>query len=382
MPATNDLYGCLEAAARRHSGAAAQLAAQICQIPAPTGAESERANFIVGLWEQRGHKASIDEVGNVCVQRGPDGGRALMLAAHLDTVFPASTSLTVERRGDRLQAPGIGDNSLGLAALLTLSDMLDELELDLASGVHLVADVGEEGLGNLTGIRAAVDRHCDDLGAVIAVEGHNLGRVTNAGVGSKRWNVTVRGPGGHSWGAYGQPSAIHLISSAISEIAAQDLPTSPPTSFNVGLIRGGTSVNTIAAEAVATIDIRSTVSDVLEELARDARRAFERLAGPDVQVEIDVLGERPVGAITKEHPLVDIAQEALVWAGVDPVLDASSTDANYPLSLGIPAICIGITRGGRGHTVDEYISVAPIATGLAQLGRLVVDVTSWLHEGS
>lgn len=382
MSANDNLYGCLGNAARRFSGLAANLAVEICQVSAPTGSEADRAELVARLWRERGYHPESDEVGNVVVRRGTQASSTLMLAAHLDTVFPIETPIKIERRGDRILAPGIGDNSLGIAAMMTLGDMLDELQIELPISLLMVADVGEEGLGNLAGVRSAVDAYREELGAFIAVEGHNLGRVTNVGVGSKRWRVRVQGPGGHSWGAYGAPNAIHILAKAITEITGHDLPTSPRTTFNVGVMHGGTSVNTIAAVAEATIDMRSTEAGALEELATIVRRALQRLEAKEVSVAIDVLGERPVGGLESDHPLVEIGRQALRSAGVDPVLDASSTDANYPLSLGIPSICIGITRGGRGHSVDEYISVSPISTGLAQLARLVVDTAHWLDESS
>jgi acetylornithine deacetylase/succinyl-diaminopimelate desuccinylase-like protein len=247
--------------------ATGQLAATICRVPAPTGEEGERAALVASLLEERGYPAEVDAIGNVYVRRGHRGGPALMLLAHTDTVFPAETNLEVVRVRDELHGPGIGDNSLGVAAMISTLQILDKLEIETAADIIAVANVGEEGLGNLRGARAAVERFRDELGAVVAIEGHNLGRITHIAVGSKRWRVTVRGPGGHSWGSFGQPSAIHGLGRIIGAIAEIKTPAEPRTTFNVGNIEGGTSINTIAPVASALIDMRSVDAEALNALA-------------------------------------------------------------------------------------------------------------------
>jgi tripeptide aminopeptidase len=364
----------LHAAARRVESIASQTA-EICAIPAPTGAETARASYVADQFQSRGYAVEIDDVSNVYAYRGARSSSSLMLLAHTDTVFSADTELAVKRDGNRLFGPAIGDNSLGVAATLAALDVLDELGVTTDYGIRVVANSGEEGLGNLRGAWRAVQRFKDETGAVIAVEGHNLGRVTHVAVGSKRWRVTVTGPGGHSWGAFGEPSAIHGLGRIIAAISRLDVPDEPRTTFNVGLIDGGTSINTIAPRASALIDMRSVSTGALDELAERVGRIIEAETIQGLDVSIEVLGERPAGATGRADPLVEAAARTLRWLGHEPVYDASSTDANVPISLGIPAICVGITSGGRVHTTEEYIDIRPIEQGVAQLSRLCIEAT-------
>ena len=350
----------------------ADRAVSICEVPAPTGAEAERGAYVASLLTELGYTPETDDAGNVYARRGNRGSKVVMLAAHTDTVFPATTALSVRREEGRLHGPGVGDNSLGVSAALGVLQILDALSLETDADIVIAATVGEEGLGNLRGIRAAVERYRGELGAVIAVEGHNLGRVTHAGVGSTRWRVRVTGPGGHSWGAFGKPNAIHGLSRIIAEIAKLDVPSDPKTTYNVGMIEGGTSVNTIAPDASALVDMRSVDAGALKQLVDRVGRIVSTAAGDGLTVDVDVLGERPAGVCPRSHPLVGAAGNVLRQVGFEPVFDASSTDANIPISLGIPAVCIGITHGGLGHTTSEYIDVKPIATGLTQLGLLTL----------
>src|SRR5258708_23104904 len=249
----------LRTVAETHVEAIANLAWRICEVPAPTGKELGGARLVVSLWEERGYTAEIDGVGNVYVRRrgSAENRPLLMLMAHTDTVFPASTPIAIRREGDKLYGPGISDNSVSVAVMLHTFGVLDELKLETATDLLAVANVGEEGLGNLLGARTAVERYRKELGAVLVIDG-GLGHVTRGAVGSKRWRVTVRGPGGHSYGSFGTPSAIHGLSRIIAAIADLPVPQSPKTTFNIGMIEGGTSVNTIAAEASALLDMRSS----------------------------------------------------------------------------------------------------------------------------
>ena len=363
----------LRAAAARRTEVTAELAQRICEVAAPTGNEWERAQLVADLWRERGYTPEIDGVGNVYVRRGRHKQRpVLMLLAHTDTVFPQTTPIVVKREGDVLRGPGIGDNSVNVAAMIAALDILDELGRETDVDIVAVADVGEEGLGNLLGARTAVERYREQLGAVIAVDG-NLGRVTHGAVGSQRWRITVRGPGGHSYGSFGTPSAIHGLGRIIAAIADLQVPKQPRTTFNVGIIEGGTSVNTIAAQASAVLDLRSPDIAALQKLANEVRAIVEQRAGPGLQTTIEVLGERPAGACSRSHPLVQLAGEAIAWLGMKPKYGASSTDANIPISLNIPAVCIGITQVEGAHTLEEYLTVPPIGNGLAQLTRLCIE---------
>lgn len=351
------------------------LATRICEVPAPTGYENDRAAFVLDVLTSRGYAAHIDEIGNVYTRRGRDADRVLLLLAHTDTVFPAGTDIRVERSGDLLRGPGIGDNSLGVAAMIESLSILDELDIVTDCDIVAVANVGEEGLGNLRGARAAVERYIDQIGGVIAIEGHNLGRVTHGAVGSVRIRITVSGPGGHSWGAFGNPSAIHALSRIVADISLLSVPSDPKTTYNVGMIDGGVSINTIAPRASAMVDMRSIDSVSLSALVDQITRCAMAHDGDGVDVEICVLGERPAGSCPVDDPLVQFAATALQSLGYNPVFDASSTDANAPISVGIPAVCIGVTTGAQGHTLNEHISVPPISDGVTQLVSLCVDAT-------
>lgn len=370
----------LRAAAARRTAAVAELTQRICEVPAPTGNERQRAQLVASLWQERGYTPEIDAVGNVYVRRGKrEQGPVLMLLAHTDTVFPQTTPISVVRQGDILRGPGIGDNSVNVAAMIGTLDILDELAQTTAVDIIAVADVGEEGLGNLLGARTAVERYREQLGAVIAIDG-SLGKITHGAVGSKRWRITVRGPGGHSYGAFGTPSAIHGLSRIIAAIAELPVPQQPKTTFNVGIIEGGTSVNTIAAHASALLDIRSTDITALNHVADEVRTIVAQRAGTGLTTEIEVLGERPAGERSQSDPLVQLAAIAISWLGMEPSYGASSTDANIPISLNIPAVCIGITQVERMHTLEEFLYVPPIGNGLAQLTRLCIETCTLLAQ--
>jgi acetylornithine deacetylase/succinyl-diaminopimelate desuccinylase-like protein len=215
------------------------------------------------------------------------------------------------------------------------------------------------------------------LGAVIAIDGH-LGSIVHAAVGSKRWRITVEGPGGHSFGDFGAPSAIHGLGRIIANLATLQVPPEPKTTYNVGMIEGGTSVNTIAASATALLDMRSVDVAALDRLAAQAKDVIEHAAGTGLHTRIDVLGERPAGSLPPSAPLVQLAAQALNWLGIEAYYAASSTDVNIALSLNIPAVCVGVTRVERAHTLDEWVAIRPIRNGLAQLLRLSMEACSLL----
>ncbi|GAC1357128.1 MAG: M20/M25/M40 family metallo-hydrolase [Ktedonobacteraceae bacterium] len=368
-----DLLSQIQNIARSRVEDVATLAQRICEIPAPTGDERKRAEFVASLWQKRGYTPEIDAISNVYVRRGKHtSGPVLLLLAHIDTVFPATTPIVVTRDGDIMRGPSIGDNSLSVAAMVSIFAILDELKIETDVDIIAVANVGEEGLGNLRGARAAVERFRNKLGAVIAIDGR-LGVIVNTAVGSQRWRISVHGPGGHSFSSFGKPSAIHGLGRIIATIADLEVPKEPKTTFNVGLIEGGTSVNTIAPSASAVIDLRSTNVVTLNQLADRVRAIVEQQAGQGLRTEIEVLGERPAGTRSQTDPLVQLASKTLKWLGIEAIYAASSTDANIPISLNIPAICVGVTYAGRAHTIEEYIQIPPIADGVAQLLRLAIE---------
>jgi len=359
------------------------LAVEIQQIPAPTFHEQKRAEFVHGLFEKEGlEKISIDEMGNVygLWRMGNGGGtdvKPLVVSAHLDTVFPLDMDLEVKREGDRVYGIGVGDNSMGVAALLGLIWMLREHQPSLggsggpAGDIWFVANVGEEGLGNLRGMKAVADRFGSDVRAYLVVEGLALGHIYHRAVGVRRYRIKAKTRGGHSWSDYGEPSAVLELSKLVVQFSTLKLPSHPRTTMNVGKIQGGTSINVIPSEASLELDLRSEGADELMELVAGVERLIEAGSKPGVSMEADVIGERPAGEVSPDHPLVRLAEECLIEQGLEPRLTSGSTDANIPLSRGYPALVLGVTKGGGAHTKDEYVEVPPVETGMEQLVRFV-----------
>lgn len=360
----------MDAAAQR----AVEDAQRICAVAAPTFAEGPRGELVAALLAEAGAPAvETDGVGNVIAKFGPadpgDGATPpVAYVAHLDTVFAAGTEIAFRRDGDRLFAPGIGDNSLGVAGLLHLARHLRDRPLRRPA--WLVASVGEEGLGDLRGAKALVADHAP--AAFVAVEGTMVESIVVGAVGSLRFRVTVRGAGGHAWGDRGAPSAVHALVRMLAA-ALDAVPTDrDDVAFNVGTIEGGTTVNTIAAEASALLDLRCGDDDALRAIADDVRAA---LHADGVTVEVAQLGHRPGGALAAGHPLLDCARRAREQAGLPPAAEiASSTDANAAHGAGVPAITVGLTTGGNVHRVDEYLDLTPIAGGLQALTALADEV--------
>jgi tripeptide aminopeptidase len=350
-------------------------AQRICAVPAPTFAEGPRGELVAALLAQEGAPAvDIDAVGTVIARFGDAraGGIGspppVAFAAHLDTVFAAGTEIAPQRIGDRLAAPGIGDNSLGVAGLLHLARHLRGRTLKRP--VWLVATVGEEGLGDLRGAKALVAEHA--LAAFVAVEGTMMDQLVTGAVGSLRFRVTVRAPGGHSWSDRGAPSAVHALVRMLG--AALDVvPTDrDDVAFNVGTIEGGTTVNAIAAEASALLDLRCGDDEDLRAIADDILGA---LRADGFTVEAEQLAHRPGGALPAGHPLLGCARRARERAGLPPAAEtASSTDANAAYCAGVSAITVGLSTGGNIHRLDEYLDLAPITGGLRALSALADEI--------
>ncbi len=372
------------------------LAIAIQQIPAPTFHEAKRAEFVRARFAEEGLKnVEIDSTGNVYAcfasDRQPPAHKSqpLIVSAHLDTVFPLNVDLRIRHDQGSIIAPGIGDNSLGVAGLFGLVLGLRERKLSLPGDLWLVANVCEEGLGNLRGMQAVVNRFeprpehdtrqpgLSRTGtglsplAYIIIEGMALGQVYRRGLGVRRYRLNVQTAGGHSWIDYGKPSAIHELTALSSRLTALGLPRQPRTTLNVGVISGGSSINTIAAEANLELDLRSENSATLEDVVRQVEQTVSTAQKPGVSIDLKLIGQRPTGEIPAEHWLVMLAQECLQDVGVESHLIIGSTDANLPLSLGLPAVTIGLTTGGRSHTVHEYLNIAPLEKGVEQLVRLV-----------
>ncbi|MBB6015932.1 M20/M25/M40 family metallo-hydrolase [Deinococcus radiopugnans] len=346
--------------------------ARIAQTPAPTFQEGQRAELIAELWRELGYPCEIDAVGNVLTRISPpgtEGHPALLLASHLDTVFEAGTDVTVREDGGRLIGPGVGDNSASLAVLTALlRDLRGQTGL-LRRPLWLAANVGEEGLGDLRGSKHLISQHRPALGAFIAVDGY-LGIAVTRGVGVRRYRATFLGPGGHSWGDQA-PSTLHALGRAISALYALPLPPTPRTTLNVGLASGGTSVNSIAASAELLLDLRSLDPDVLGRLDRravSALHAAAREAG--VSVRIEQVGDRPGGDLHSAGLLPPI-REAAREIKTELRTASSSTDANAAAPHGLPAVAIGVYRGGNAHRLDEWVQLSSLAPGLKFLRRVV-----------
>ncbi len=344
---------------------------RLCRIPAPTFEEAERAAYVaermraLGLTDVR-----IDSINNVTgILSAGTPGPTTLVAAHLDTVFPRATPLHIRHTRQRLYGPGIGDNCVAVAAMLSVAAAMRHLQPLPSGRVIFAASVGEEGLGNLCGIRALLETWHGQVDTVLAVEGHGIDEVRITGIGSTRLEVTFTGPGGHSWGAFGTPSAIHAMGSAIHQIARLQVPQDPKTTFNVGIVEGGGSVNTIAPRATMLVDLRSLDPAQLTEIESRVDRLFQDVhQDTGVQVTSRIVGRRPAAALATDHPLCCGVNDIRHYLRLRPALfSAASTDANLPLSLGIPAVCLGITRGALAHTVQEYIDTAPVGGGLQQL---------------
>ena len=364
------------------------LCIQVQQIPAPTGAEGARAAWVQDVFQTLGlQNVSQDELFNVYARvPGRDStAPALMISAHTDTVFPPETDLTVraDEQTGRIYGPGLGDNSTGVASLIALAQQLVTLEPPV--DIWLVANSGEEGLGDLRGMRGAVNRLQDRIGACIVIEGMGLGRIVHRGLGSRRYRITVHAPGGHSWSDFGTASAIHVLVQIANEITRLRPPSHPRTTFNIGRIQGGRSINTIAQQASLELDLRSEDAGALAQIDRQVQQIVSRYQSArwrqwGVHIETEVIGDRPSGEISRDHPLVVAAQQALVGAGLTGRFDLriSSTDANIPLSRGIPAVCVGVTRGGNAHRLEEWIDPTYLPQGLQHLMLLTWCTAMWL----
>ena len=357
------------------------LAIQIQQIPAPTFHESKRAEFVRGLFEREGlREVNLDAVGNVygllsrtasAIQHSEgiahSNPKPLVVSAHLDTVFPFEMDLAVRRETGVLHGIGIGDNSLGVAALIGLIWLIRERKIDLKGDIWVVANIGEEGLGDLRGMKAVVDRYGENVLAYLVLEGMALGHVYHRAVGVKRYRLTAKTRGGHSWSDYGQLSAIHELSKLIVQLTSLTLPREPRTTMNVGKISGGTSVNVIAPEARLELDLRSEGQAALENLIANVERMIHAASKPGLRIEAEVIGVRPAGELDPDHPLIRLAMECVRKQGLDATLTTGSTDANIPLSKGFPALVLGITVGGGAHTKDEFIKTVSVLQGMEQL---------------
>lgn len=352
-----------------HADAITEEQIRICSIPASPFAEQERAEYLSRKFSELGlTEVEIDEEGNCLgLLRGSSPAPLIVVSAHLDTVFSKDTNFEVVRRANKLFAPGIADDGCGLVALVAFAQAIQSEEIPLEGSILFVGTVGEEGEGNLRGVRHLFTkgRWAKHVDAFLSFDGPGIDRITNRALGSRRYRVEVSGPGGHSWGDFGLPNPVHAIGRAISRLAAFPAPKEPRTTFNVGRIEGGRSVNAIPSDAAMEVDLRSAAAAELHRLdaffrravrdAVDEENAKRRPSDQLLKLKMDLIGERPTGETPADSPLVELAMEATKLLGVEPRLDQSSTDSNLPISLGIPAITLGAGgTSGASHSLDEW----------------------------
>ncbi|MDT8279513.1 MAG: M20/M25/M40 family metallo-hydrolase [Erythrobacter sp.] len=358
---------------------------RITETPAPPFKERARAELFVAMLHDAGlADVTIDAEGNVLALRpGTADGPVFVVSAHLDTVFPEGTPIKVTRDGDRLMAPGIGDDSLGLASILAWVRTLEAERVATRHPILFVATVGEEGPGDLRGVRYLFTKgeYASRIAGFLSIDNADAGRVVNAAVGSRRYRLAFKGPGGHSYGAFGIVNPMAAMAETVSGLYAIDVPSDPKTTYAASVVSGGTSVNTIPDEILLEIDMRSSDPAALAQLEQAMLAAAEAaVAGENAARSVNagvvtltpqLIGDRPAGSTAVDHPLVRDAIAASQAAGFTPRLDASSTDANIPMSLGIPALTIGTgAGGGRTHSLDEYLEagrerfIAGLSVGL------------------
>ena len=343
---------------------------RLTEIPAPPFHEQQRAEAYKKLFEERGLRhVRIDEAGNVLGERPGNGPEPhLVFSAHIDTVFPPETDVSVERDGTVLKGPGIGDDGRGLAVVLGVIDALNHAGIETDGPITFVGTIGEEGLGDLRGVKHLFQKELKDrIDRFITVDGTRHG-ITNIGVGSYRYRVTFSGPGGHSFGNFGVASPVHALGRLIAKVSDFEVPQKPKTTFNVGRIWGGTSVNSIAFEAVFEVDMRSADKDSLETLHAKFRKAAdeafeeekERWEGKgDLQIELDLVGDRPPGVTAASTPEVVASLAVSKALGLDTELTEGSNDANVGMWLGIPSLKIGGGGAGTGaHSPGETFDTA------------------------
>jgi tripeptide aminopeptidase len=362
---------------------------RLCEIPAPPFKEEARAREVARRFEEVGlARVRTDKVGNVIAERP---GFALQprvaVSAHLDTVFPEGTDVRVRRDGTRLHAPGISDNTCGLVSLIALARAFEFAEVKTEGVIYFVATVGEEGEGNLRGVRHLFTEGEFQSGvdAFVSLDGPGLERITQRALGSRRFRISVSGPGGHSWGDFGIVNPVHALGRAIARFASYPAPLAPRTSYNVGIIEGGSSVNSIPQTASMVVDLRSISSDEIEKLEAYLRRVVEiavreensqrAISRTSLSYEIEKVGDRPSGETPADSTIVRSAIESSRSLGIEPRLDCSSTDSNIPISLGIPAITLGVGGSSSNcHSLTEWYEPVGRELGIKRLVLLAASL--------
>ena len=369
--------------------------ARITEIPAPPFQEAARASVVKGLLAASGLEVQIDKTGNVVGELpGANAQEIVMLTAHLDTVFPPGTDVKVRREGTRMSAPGISDNGTGLAALVSIARAMHEAKIKLRRTILFVADVGEEGEGNLRGMRALVETYRSRLKAAVVLGGSGTDHVTTKALASRRLEVLITGPGGHSWSDFGMPNPINALVRGSIRFINTKVPASPRTTFNLGQIEGGTSVNSIPYDAKLKVDIRSESEDELGKLesalresiaagTRDEMESSRDRSKGKLDWKIDVLGTRPGGELATNSPLLAALRAADNYVNNQSRIERSSTDANIPLASGIDAISIGAGgTGGGAHSLQEWYEPSGREMGLKRALLTLLGISGIAEEKS
>ncbi len=359
----------------------------LTEIPAPPFKEAARAKAYLAMLKESGlSEVEMDAEGNVMgVRKGTRPGPMLAVVAHLDTVFPEGTTVTVRREGTRLMAPGVGDNTRGAALMLAVVRAMNAAGMQTRSDILFVGNVGEEGEGDLRGVKFLLQKgkYKDRIKQFVAIDGGEQRSLTRGGVGSLRYRVAFKGPGGHSYGAFGLVNPAFAMGNAIARFSRLKVPASPKTTFNVGVVSGGTSVNSIPADVQMVVDMRSVscgeltkVNDAFLALVREAvdeENAARSTREGKVAADPTLIGDRPCGETALDAPIVQTATAAVKAFGLTPSYAVSSTDSNVPMNMGIPAVTIGRGAGGRSHSPDEWTDVAkPAAVQAAQVALTII----------
>jgi acetylornithine deacetylase/succinyl-diaminopimelate desuccinylase-like protein len=368
---------------------------RITEIPAPPFQEAARASVIKALLAASGLEVQIDKTGNVVGELpGENTQEIVMLTAHLDTVFPPGTDVKVRREGTRMSAPGISDNGTGLAALVSIARAIHEAKIKPRRTILFVADVGEEGEGNLRGMRALVETYRSRLKAAVVLDGSGTDHVTTKALASRRLEVLITGPGGHSWSDFGMPNPINALVRGSIRFINTKVPASPRTTFNLGQIEGGTSVNSIPYDAKLKVDIRSESEDELGKLesalresiaagTRDEMESSRDRSKGKLDWKIDVLGTRPGGELAANSPLLAALRAADNYVNNQSRIERSSTDANIPLASGIDAISIGAGgTGGGAHSLQEWYEPTGREMGLKRALLTLLGISGIAEEKS
>lgn len=343
---------------------------RIVLIKSPPFKEGKRIKYLQEYITDLGYSTIIDKEGNLIVEIKGNCPGLIVFSSHVDTVFPEDTKLKIIEEGNKIFCPGIADNAIGIVASLYLLKYIKITNTNLTYHIVFIFNVGEEGDGNLRGIRYFFDNYnLNHLKAHICIEGHNIGRLTVKAVGSHRRNISLLCEGGHSWRDYGKPNSIIEASKLIVNLSKMKLPQEPKSTINIGTIKGGSSVNSIPDKTEFSLELRSVDKSQLSDLIRELDDIIRAYNTNNVKIEYKIIGDRPCGEL-KNDKLANLIKNVHNELGIDTIDDIGSTDSNYPLSMGYPSVTIGITKAYNTHSLNEYLEIVPIKYGIIQLIRI------------